>query len=98
MGLIQNQNLAGKSILLVDDNPDNIVLLTHTLKSEHFNILDATNGKDALEIANTNHLDLIVLDVKMPGMDGFETCRRLKANDATQNIPIIFITGKNSTG
>lgn len=96
MGLIQNQNLAGKSILLVDDNPDNIVLLTHTLKSEHFNILDATNGKDALEIANTNHLDLIVLDVKMPGMDGFETCRRLKANDATQNIPIIFITGKTA--
>lgn len=90
----QKQNLAGKSVLLVDDNPKNIKLLTQTLKSERFNILEAVSGKEALEIANKNHPDLIVLDVMMPDMDGFETCRKLKANDATRNIPIIFITAK----
>jgi CheY-like chemotaxis protein len=94
MTALQNQNLAGKTVLLVDDNPENIVLLTQTLKSEHFNILEATSGKDALEIANAHQPDLIVLDVKMPDMDGFETCREFKANNATRNIPIIFITGK----
>jgi CheY-like chemotaxis protein/nitrogen-specific signal transduction histidine kinase len=94
MNALQKQNLAGKSVLLVDDNPDNILILTQSLEAEHFNILNASNGEEALEIADKNQLDLIVLDVKMPGMDGFETCRRLKLNDATQNIPIIFITGK----
>ncbi len=94
MTLEQQQNLTGKSVLLVDDIPDNIALLKLALKSEHFNILEAFSGREALEIADKNHLDLIILDVRMPDMDGFETCRKLKANNATRNIPIIFITGK----
>jgi len=94
MTALQKQNLTGKSVLLVDDNPDNILILTRSLEAEHFNISTASSGEEALEIANKNQPDLIVLDVMMPGMDGFEACRRLKLNDATQNIPIIFITGK----
>ena len=94
MSVLQEQNLAGKSVLLVDDNPDNILILQKFLESEHFNILNASSGEEALEIANKNQPDLIALDVNMPGMNGFETCRRLKSNNATHNIPIIFITGK----
>ncbi len=94
MNTFQKQNLAGKSVLLVDDNPDNILILKKFLESEHFNISNASSGEEALEIANNNQPDLIALDVKMPGMDGFEVCRHLKAAPATKDIPIIFITGK----
>ncbi len=90
MLLEQKQNLTGKSILLVDDIPDNITLLKLALKPERFIILEAVSGKEALEIANKDQPDLIVLDIMMPGMDGIETCRKLKANEATRNIPIIF--------
>ena len=94
MTSLQQQNLAGKTVLLVDDNPVNIELLVQTLKSQHFNIFTASSGKMALEIAHENKPDLILLDVVMPEMDGFETCRKLKTSDVTCNIPIIFITAK----
>ncbi|MZH02665.1 MAG: response regulator, partial [Nitrospinae bacterium] len=97
MYALQKQNLAGKTVLLVDDIPDNILLLKLALKSEHFNILEAHSGKEALEIVDKYNPDLIVLDVRMPDMDGFETCRRLKSNELTRNIPVIFITGKTQT-
>ena len=83
MTSLQQQNLAGKTVLLVDDNPVNIELLVQTLKSQHFNIFTASSGKMALEIAHENKPDLILLDVVMPEMDGFETCRKLKTSDVT---------------
>ncbi len=82
-------------ILIVDDAPENIDILGGILKD--FKKSAAINGELALKIAcGKNRPDLILLDIMMPGMDGFEVCRRLKANPETKNIPIIFITGKTS--
>ncbi|MBF0273784.1 MAG: PleD family two-component system response regulator [Nitrospinae bacterium] len=89
-----NINLSKKEILLVDDCPMNIKLLGAQLK-EQYNVRFATSGEKALEIANSgNSPDLILLDIEMPGMNGYDVCKKLKENDATINIPIIFITGK----
>lgn len=82
-------------ILLVDDTPANLAILRETLAPEGYNLAFAANGEKALEIASHIRPDLILLDIMMPGMDGFETCRRLKSNEATRNIPIIFISAKN---
>ncbi len=92
-------------ILLVDDIQDNLDLLEDLLDDE-FNYTDssyeceflqATNGQDALEITNNTTVDLILLDVMMPNIDGFEVCKRLKENESTKNIPIIFITAKSDS-
>jgi putative two-component system response regulator len=86
---------ARPTILIVDDTPDNIMLLSRLLKDK-YNTKVATNGTLALQIAQAAPgLDLILLDVMMPGLDGYETCRRLKANPATAGIPVIFLTAKN---
>ena len=83
------------SILVVDDVPVNIKVLGESLKEE-YRVRIATDGKRALDIAGSeNPPDLILLDIMMPGMDGYETCRRLKANERTRNIPVIFITAKS---
>ena len=79
-------------ILVIDDDDLNITLLTDIL-SDNYEILSATNGQDALSAALSEHPpDLILLDRMMPGMDGVEVCRRLKADTRTQNIPVIFVT------
>jgi len=93
---LQEQNLVGKKILLVDDNPTNIKVLTQTLHEERFNIFEAPNGKVALDIVHNTYPDLILMDVMMPEMDGFEACRRLKADYTTNDIPIVFITAKTA--
>jgi putative two-component system response regulator len=83
------------TILIVDDTPDNIMLLSRLLK-DRYNTKVANNGSTALQIAAaTPSLDLILLDVMMPGLDGYETCRQLKANPVTADIPVIFLTAKN---
>ena len=82
------------TILLVDDTPDNITLLSALLKDK-YKLKIATNGTKALQVANTApYPDLILLDVLMPEMDGFETCRRLKAAPETADIPVIFLTSR----
>lgn len=78
-------------ILVVDDSPVNIQLLAATLVSL-YEIHFATHGPQALEFVRTHPVDLILLDVAMPGMDGFEVCRRLKADESTRDIPVIFVT------
>lgn len=83
----------GYTILLVDDNPENIRLLDEALR-DSYAIKVATRGEKALEIVRSMPIDLILLDVMMPGMDGFETCRRLKADPATKAIPVIFVTAR----
>ncbi|ABM61159.1 diguanylate cyclase [Halorhodospira halophila] len=84
------------TILIVDDEPTNIQALAHLLKDD-YHIRVATGGAKALEIAaGTPQPDLILLDVVMPEPDGYEICRRLKADRATQNIPVIFVTGRDS--
>jgi len=79
-------------ILVVDDEPSNIQILAGILQ-EHYILSAATNGAKALELAAAQHPDIILLDMVMPEMDGLEVCRALKADPATAEIPVIFVTG-----
>ena len=85
------------TILIVDDNPINMKLAVSVLESYNFNILVSMNGKSCLKQAIDNSPDIILLDVLMPGIDGFETCKRLKANPKTRDIPVIFMTALSDT-
>lgn len=84
-----------KTILVVDDSPQNIQVITSFLKAQ-YKVRAATNGEKALALATAadGRPDLILLDVEMPGMDGYEVCERLKSNPATADIPIIFLTSR----
>lgn len=82
------------NVLVIDDEPFNLSLMEGIL-SRDYNIQTAQSGPDALDMAIANPPDLILIDVMMPTMDGFEVCRRLKANTATMHVPVIFITAKN---
>ncbi len=85
-----------QKIFIVDDIPANLKILIEALKSPNYEILFATNGSTALKIATSEMPDLILLDVTMPEMDGYEVCKKLKADDAkTKNIPVIFITARD---
>ena len=86
------------SILLVDDVPANLKLLGGILHDEGYGIRSAINGELALEVAEKEKPDLILLDIMMPGIDGFEVCRRLKANPGLADIPVIFISAMGDTG
>jgi sigma-B regulation protein RsbU (phosphoserine phosphatase) len=86
-----------ESLLLVDDNPTNLQVLYQTLETTGCKLLVAKNGETALSIAQKALPDLILLDIMMPGIDGFEVCRRLKANPATAPIPVIFLSALTDT-
>jgi two-component system cell cycle response regulator len=79
-------------ILVVDDLPSNLRLLEARLSAEYFDVVTATNGAEALASCERAECDLVLLDVMMPEMDGLEVCRRLKANPATQHIPVVMVT------
>ncbi|MGO4564956.1 PleD family two-component system response regulator [Rhizobium sp. 2YAF20] len=79
-------------ILVVDDIPANVKLLEARLVAEYFDVLTADNGRDALNICEDSQVDLILLDVMMPGMDGFEVCERIKANPRISHIPVVMVT------
>ena len=79
-------------ILVVDDIPANVKLLEARLLAEYFDVLTAENGYDALSICERTQVDLILLDIMMPGIDGFEVCERLKANPRTSHIPVVMVT------
>ena len=79
-------------ILVVDDIPANVRLLEAKLSSEYFDVITASSGPQALEIARAEAPDIVLLDVMMPGMDGFEVCRHLKADPQTTHIPVVMVT------
>ncbi|MCB1383036.1 MAG: PleD family two-component system response regulator [Notoacmeibacter sp.] len=79
-------------ILVVDDIPANVRLLEARLLAEYFEVLTASNGHDALAICESERVDVILLDIMMPGIDGFEVCRRLKADPQTAHIPVVMVT------
>ena len=83
-------------ILVVDDIPANVKLLEARLSAEYFDVITASNGAQALDICARSECDLILLDVMMPDMDGFEVCRRLKANPKTHFIPVVMVTALDS--
>lgn len=82
----------GNTILIVDDNPDNLGVLRRLLSDNGYAVRPANSGKVALRALEHSPVDLILLDIRMPEMDGYETCRRLKANPATADIPVIFLS------
>lgn len=88
---------SGYKILVIDDNPANLSVLVDYLIEYGFEVLTARNGTNGIEKAQYVSPDLILLDIVMPGIDGFETCRRLKANPTTYDIPIIFMTSLTNT-
>ena len=95
---LANQNKTeAEVILIVDDTPDNLLVLFSYLEEQGFKVLLAEDGESALQIAQSQTPDLILLDVLMPNLDGFETCRRLKAKPSTQEIPVIFLTALSET-
>jgi len=79
-------------ILVVDDVPANVKLLEVRLLAEYFEVLTASNGADALETCENGKIDVVLLDVMMPDMDGFDVCRRLKSDPATSHIPVVMVT------
>jgi len=88
-----NTALQNETILIVDDTPENLAVLSDMLSEYGYRVLVATDGISALEQIKHLQPDIILLDVIMPGIDGFETCQRLKDNNTTKDIPIIFMTG-----
>jgi PAS domain S-box-containing protein len=94
---INKNNLHQQDILVVDDNPASLQLLMDILNKAGYHARLASNGPIALRSVEYKPPDLILLDVKMPGMDGYEVCRRLKSNEKNRNIPVIFISGLSET-
>jgi PleD family two-component response regulator len=84
-------------ILAVDDVPENLKLLLNLLTPPGYKVRPASNGAEALDAVMSKKPDLILLDIKMPGMDGFEVCKRLKSDRQTNKIPIIFISALDET-
>lgn len=85
------------TILIVDDTPKNIQMAMNILKNEGYKMFYAKNGEMAIKSTLDNDFDLILLDIMMPDLNGFEVCEILKKEEKTKNIPIIFLSGKDST-
>ncbi len=79
-------------VLVVDDILANVKLLEARLQAEYFEVLTANSGQQALDILARESIDVVLLDVMMPGMDGFEVCRRIKGSHVTHHIPVVMVT------
>src|ERR1700758_3226025 len=79
-------------ILVVDDVPANVRLMEARLSAEYFDVVTALCGQEALAVCERAECDIVLLDVMMPDMDGFEVCRRLKANPSTHHLPVVMVT------
>ena len=91
------EQISWMKILIVDDVPDNLEILGHILKRCGLDVSIAPTGEKALELVERNKPDLILLDIMMPGMDGYQVCQEIKANEGLEDIPIIFITAVVNT-
>lgn len=85
-----------RKILIVDDEPYILNILDFSLDAEGYRVLQAADGDEALRVAVEQSPDLIILDVMMPRLDGFETCRLLKENVHTRDVPVVLLTARNS--
>jgi two-component system cell cycle response regulator len=79
-------------VLVVDDVPANLKLMEARLSAEYFDVITALSGQEALAVCERAECDIVLLDVMMPDMDGFEVCRRIKANPATHHLPVVMVT------
>ena len=84
-------------VLVVDDVPANVKLMEARLSAEYFDVITALSGQEALAVCERAECDIVLLDVMMPDMDGFEVCRRLKANPSTHHLPVIIVTALDQT-
>ena len=84
-------------VLVVDDDRSNVELLTRLMTREGYRVVSALNGALALDAVERERPDVVLMDVNMPGVDGFEACRRLKGDAATRLLPVILITGLTAT-
>ncbi|HOO12593.1 MAG TPA: response regulator [Bacillota bacterium] len=82
----------GERILVIEDNPINLELITYILKAFNYTVLTATNGSEGIELAHSQRVDLIICDVHLPGMDGYQVARRLKGHPVLGNIPLVAVT------
>ena len=87
-------SLAPKRILVCDDDPVILRLLQVNLELEGFEVLSAHHGQEAVRVALDEHPDLVILDIMMPRMDGYQACEILKGDDATKDIPVVFLSAK----
>jgi two-component system, OmpR family, alkaline phosphatase synthesis response regulator PhoP len=87
---------ARRRVLLADDDPSLLRLISTTLGTDDFELLQATDGEQALEAARRHHPDLVLLDVNMPRLDGFEVCRQLKSDPETASIKVVMLTARGT--
>ncbi len=92
---IGNLSETRPKVLIVDDEMDTLFPLKRSLEVENYIVVEALNGQEALDIVKNEIPDIILLDIMLPGMDGYEVCSRLKNNALTKNIPIIMLTAKD---
>ena len=97
MMMTSNVSTRRDTVLVVDDTPETLSFLTDTLDQAGFTVLIATDGDSALELVDQITPDLVLMDAVMPGIDGFEACRRLKREKLLSNLPVIFMTGLSDT-
>lgn len=83
-----------KRVLLIEDDPSAVRLVSYTLEQEGYEVLTATNGLEGLKKVREEAPDLLVLDVMLPGLDGFEVCRRLRADEQTAGLPVLMLSAK----
>ncbi|MFP4500158.1 MAG: PleD family two-component system response regulator [Candidatus Hydrogenedentota bacterium] len=88
--------MANPKILIVDDEPDVVMLIERTLKAEGFDVVRAYDGIAALDLVETEKPDLVLLDIMMPMMSGYEVCEQLKANPETQQIPVVCLSSAHT--
>ena len=89
--------VTNSKILIVDDIPKNIQMAMNILKNEGYKMFYAKSGEMALSLVEEHDFDLILLDIMMPDVNGFDVCTKLKSNNRTKNIPVIFLSGKDSS-
>ena len=92
MATVDNLDINSAKVLVVDDHPFSRMVASELLALDGYNVLEAENGPSAIDLVLAEDPDIILLDVMMPGMDGYEVCRRLKADDHTRLIPVVFVT------
>lgn len=84
-----------QNLLIIEDDPGILELISYNLKQEKFQILKASSGEDGLRIANHKKVDLIILDIMLPGINGLDVCKKLKSDSRTKEIPIVMLTAKS---
>jgi len=94
----EDDAIAGRTVMIVDDNPQNVELLEAFLEALPVRTIRASDGISAMQMVETNSPDLILLDIMMPRMSGFEVCKKLKQSPQTADIPVVIITALNEMG